>query len=257
MHTYIFSEPDILKHLDVTAAQIKELLHQLAAHSDTTDLVVSTYFLKHSGWYGGTAYVSHWVPRRQFQTRRGKWNFTRQFPLPPDLPDQFKLIRLLPAKGLDDIQYPARLQDIYGWELYYPDFLSHLAFLFAHELHHFRRYHLGLHPAEGEKSANRWALAQVQAFGFQVTGKVLPRRRVHKFQPFRILSTVLPDPFAEFRDLAAGQMVYIHHDPRARYAGVVARVERPARRRARRLAIRTPDAKVWLWPMIWLKPIHE
>jgi hypothetical protein len=257
MQCYIFSEPDILNHLDVTAARIKELLHQIAVNSDTTDLVVSTYFLRYSGWYGGTAYVSNWMQRHQFQTRRGKWNFTRKFPLPHDLPDQFKLIRLLPAKGINEIKYPVHLQDIYGWELYYPSFLGHLAFLFAHELHHFRRYHLGLHPAEGEKSANRWALTRVQALGFQVTGRVLPHRQTRKFRLLRILSTVLPDPFAEFRSLTAGQLVYIHYDPRARYVGVIAKVERPARSNARRLAIRTPDAKVWLWPMIWLKPIHE
>ena len=256
MRNYIFYDPRCLQKRLIPKQEIQLLLNRVAETTDTSDLVVSIYFVGPTNWSGGTAYVRNWMQAEQFITSRGKWSFTNDFSVPNDLPYRFKLIRILP-KPLQGEPYPQRLRDGYGWEFYYQSFADHLALVFAHELHHFRRYHLGLHQGEGERSANRWALGHVKQLGFQVQGKRFAPRSPSTSGMRSILKKVIPDPFVEFRPLVPGNRVLIQFDPSGRYLNVPAEVIRPIRANSKRMVIRTPDNRMWRWPMDWLCPIPE
>ena len=256
MKLYIFSENNILKRTDITETEIKHTLRQISEGTDTRDLVVSLYLIERNSWAGGTAYAKGWMTPESFNTGRGKWKITNRFDTPTDLLPKFKLIRLLPFGFLKS--YPIIQRDGYGWEYRYERFIDHLAMLFAHELHHYRRYHLGLHPGEGEKSANRWALAHVQLLGYRVQGyfvdgdkKESLRRKRKKRQLWRLHK----DPYKAFRVLDVGSKVLIKFDPRNSYQNQIASVERPIRTNSKRMVIRTKDEKTWRWPMIWLQPL--
>ncbi|MBN1364924.1 MAG: hypothetical protein JW976_08990 [Syntrophaceae bacterium] len=177
MKFYCFAPARTLQKLEKERIDLFAVLNAIASATDTRDLVVSLYLLESSRWFGGTAYVRSWITPRQFYARRGKWRIYPLPPLPADLPAQFKLIRLaLPA--VDSI-YPLREKDSYHWHHTYQSFSDHLAFIFAHELHHFRRFHLHFHPHEGEHSANAWALQRVRQCGFRVDSvkPVFPKRK--------------------------------------------------------------------------------
>lgn len=255
MQCYIFAHENSLEQARITTTEIRELVEKIASGTDTLDLVVSIYFLKSGRWSGGCAYVRQWFSPKQFRTGRGHWKFTKDFPVPGDLPEKFKLIRLLPTK-LNAHEYPGHLIDGYGWQFHFERLIDRLALLFAHELHHFRRFHLNLHPGEGEQSANRWALKQVQNLGYQVSGKVVIKKHIYRKKRKSFLKQIY-DPYTDFRKLKPGNEVYIRYDPRGRYHGSVAIVERPIRMNSKRIAIRTSDQKKWLWPMEWLQPIHK
>ena len=255
MQSYFLGHETILKKSALDIHSIQAIFEKIASGTDTQDLVVSCYFLLRSRWYGGSAYVRNWVLPDDFRTGRGKWRFTRYFPQSENLPPQFKLIRLLVVQELVTGNFPLVLKDGYGWEFEYKNPESYLALLFAHELHHFRRYHLGLHSREGEKSANRWALKHVRKLGFAVSGQVSrqrARKRVKKSAPF-----FGHDPYSNFRPLVSGNQVYIQHDPRGKYNRTIGSVLRPIRANSKRIAIQTNDNKSWLWPMEWLELLNS
>jgi len=230
-------------------SNITKTLEKVARHTDTRHLVTALYLLPGQNQNRGTAYVRHWYSRKNFTTQRGKWNFTAKWPDPDDLPDRFKLIRM----RLDSHPslYPKIELDTYGWRFTYETFHDHLATLFAHELHHYRRYHLGLHPGEGEQSANRWALEQVQKAGFRVMAEKQParqkKRRINWKKKFPFL-----DPYLNYRHLKPGDQLIIAHDPRKQYGGQTVEVIRPIRTNSKRMVVRTRDGKTWRWPMNWL-----
>lgn len=256
MQIYIFSQQNFFNSTGLTEDDMRSIFYGVAQDTDTNDLVLSCYFIPGTKWVGGTAFVRQWCSKKQFMTSRGKWRFTRQFSLPNDLPERFKLIRLLPTSASCLNKFPCKIQDVYGWTFSYASLRDYLALLFAHELHHFRRYHLQLHPREGENGANRWALAHVQRLGFPVDGQQVRRSR----RPRRAMSFLKKlghDPFVDFRHLKSGHSVFVKHDPRGIYAGKEARVLRPIRANSRRIAIQTPDSREWLWPMTWLEPVSE
>lgn len=233
-----FSEKEVLVHLE-----------RIAMGTTTEDLVVAVYLIPGSTRTRGTAYVSHWMTPAHFVTRRGHWRFTQYYSIPSDLPSQFKLIRL----RLDPRQenYPKTELDSYLWKFHYASFWDQLAFLFAHELHHFRRYHLGLHAREGEHSANCWALRHVQNLGYRVSGVRIapPRKKTHGL----FKNTLDFDRYEKFRTLKPGTLLCIVHDPREKYTGQWARLIRPVRKGARRAVVETRDGKQWRWPLAWLK----
>lgn len=175
MKIYIFSNPCDLKRLRLSADEIKSVLHRVARETDTEVLVVALYLVHKSKWTGGTAYVRTWLAPAKFLPKRGKWAALGFSHLPDDLPPRFKLIRM--ALRANPSLYPLTETDRYQWQHSYRKFQDHLAHLFAHELHHYRRYHLGMHPREGEHSANKWALQHVKKLGFQVHSIRLPQRR--------------------------------------------------------------------------------
>ena len=163
-HSDTFSQKSFQK-------KIFEIAEQVSATTNTDDLVVAMYVVPKSNWSGGTAYAQGWSNPNDFRTGRGKWKITQLYYIPKDLPKKFKLIRLLLRHNVSN--YPLKERDYYGWEHNYGSFYDHFAFLFAHELHHFRRFHSGFHPGEGENSANKWALKHVQDLNFRVESKKL------------------------------------------------------------------------------------
>jgi hypothetical protein len=232
-------------------------------------------------------YCANWLKPQNFTGRRGKWSFTQSYGRPDNLPKEFKLIRMLLRANHS---YPSEERDRYDWEFKYNSFYDHLALLFAHELHHFRRYHLGLHPGEGEKSTNRWALHHVQNLGYKVTGRQIPvsqRRRTRKRKlpnPLELInpldyshkktglvSTLAaifgPTPglagkkllrqqnthFETLRNLKPGSELHIVYDPSKKYQNQKARLVRVMQRNSVRMVIETDDGKKWRWPMAWLK----
>ncbi len=189
MQSYLFHNSGFFKQNNVEREDIFRVLDDISVSTDTTDLIVALYLIPGYRQNRGTAYVRRWMTPANFIATRGKWSFTRKWGLPSDLPQQFKLIRIR-LDGRNHL-FPRTEKDIYGWEFHYPTFLDHLASLFAHELHHFRRYHLNLHPKEGENSANKWALQYVQNCGFQVDGKkhlVKQKRHRRRYGLFKIFT---------------------------------------------------------------------
>jgi hypothetical protein len=241
MKTYFYHRRGWLeKHLD--SESLRTVMDRVASGTDTADLVIGIYVTRGHG-NRGTAYVRRWMTPRDFTTGRGHWSITQSWRMPEDLPDRFKLIRL---KMGDPSAYPLRERDIYGWEWHYPSFEDHLAALFSHELHHYRRFHLNLHGREGEQSANRWALERAKELGFHVRAE----RKVRVKYKRRVLR--IADPYSTFRPLKKGDRLRITFDPRKRYVGMPAVVLRPIRTQSVRIAVETPDGKTWRWPMSWL-----
>lgn len=239
------------EQMDARGDALEGLLRRVAEGTDTADLVVALYLLPGQSATRGAAYVRRWITPARFLPTHGRWKPVRAFGTPSDLPPQFKLIRL----RLNDAPsaYPKKETDIYGWQFHYPDFQTHLAHLFAHELHHFRRHHLGLHPREGEHSANRWALDRVRTLGFSLEYLRIRKRRI-RTRKRPLFKRMGGDPFASFRELKGGNTVCIVTDPGGRYTGQTAQVIRPIRANSKRMVIRTADGKEWRWPMNWLDP---
>lgn len=251
MRLYLFSTSSEKQNI----SKYRQLLHRIADQTDTSDLVVVLYLEPGRFRTRGTAYVRRWMRPGQFLPSHGNWKGVRLFGIPADLPDRYKLIRLR-LEGKRSC-YPLTETDIYGWECLYPDFETHLAHLFAHELHHFRRYHLGLHPGEGEHSANQWALHHIQTLGYTVKNRRIRKRQKRKASARDTLfKKLVGDPYTRFRNLKENDTVHIMKDPRNKYAGQSARVLRPIRTNSKRLVIQTSDGKSWRWPMNWLDPVE-
>jgi hypothetical protein len=246
MQLIIQGEPKQLKRLYLSHVQIDHLFSRIADSTDTSQLVIALYFMTGIREARGI-YLRDWNTPNSFRSSRGKWAFTRSFSLPDHLPAQFRLIRMR-VDGLS--KFPRQDRDAYGWLFTYQRLEDHLATLFAHELHHFRRYHLNLHPREAEQGANRWALSHVSALGFQVSGKkVQPRRRSPMKRRVWFATT---DPYKEFRLLKTGDEVIIRKDPKYKYINQKVKLIRPIRRNSKRMVIETPDGKQWRWPINWL-----
>jgi hypothetical protein len=249
MKVYLFTNPAYLDKNKIRQEQCFAILEKMASSSDTSDLVTALYLIRGHLLNRGTAYVRKWMTSSHFTTKRGKWALTSQWELPENLPEKFKLIRI--RLDANPRLYPKKELDTYGWLFEYETFYDHLAVLFAHELHHFRRYHLGLHPKEGENGANRWALAHAQSLGFRVRGEKQPSsKRASRFKRrFRTLF----DPFPEFRHLKTGDKLIITRDPKNKYLGQHVIVMRPVRSNSKRIVVQTQDHKIWRWPMAWVR----
>jgi hypothetical protein len=249
MKIFLFTHPRLSVRGQSRAPDPEAILTRVATSTQTDDLVTALYLFEGRQNTRGTAYVREWLHPGTFTTGRGYWKITRDWPAPHSLPPLYKLIRM--CLNWNPGAYPKKEKDGYGWQFSYASLAGHLALLFAHELHHFRRYHLGLHPGEGEHSANRWALNHVRDLGFQVEGNRSPKRKRRTRSRIPV-SFSAGDPYRHFRSLNAGESLLIRHDPRNRYEGQKARVVRPLRRNARRLVIETPDRRQWRWPVEWL-----
>ena len=250
MKTYYFSDSNWKNHFDISTSEIANVLTQISLGTNTEGLILALYLTNNNSGSGGVAYVRNWLAQNKFISQRGRWNFTRNFPIPHDLPEKYKLIRL--QFGTNYLHYPLRQQDRYGWELYYQSFKDHFAFLFAHELHHFRRFHLGLHPREGENSANKWALQKVRKLNFDVAGEKLSQKKKTSFSRL-IQSKLYFDTYKKFRKLAQGDQIIIKYDPRGSYQSEIVTVVRPIRKNSRRIVVKTNDGKQWRWPMEWVR----
>jgi hypothetical protein len=237
------------------AASLLHVLERVAAGTDTSKLVVAVYLAPGAHRTRGTAYVRRDMVPAEFRTGRGRWAVTLRYPAPPDLPERYALIRM--RLDPDPAAYPRTERDGYGWVFRYGSFEDHLATLFAHELHHYRRHHLGFHPREGEHAANRWALETVRGLGFDVSATAPPPRR-RRQTGLRLFSLVKKhDPHSRLRGLEPGRKVRILTDPRGRYKDQEAVLVRKVRLGAKRAVIRTGDGEVWRWPLAWMRPAEE
>ncbi|NQT52820.1 hypothetical protein HQ576_12250 [bacterium] len=155
-------------------------MERITGATDTNDLVVAVYLqTKGAEWRGEYCKVGKVLSPRDFVPRSGRFSMAKAFGTPEGLPDKYVLIRMLFGMGA---RYPKSCRDSYGWTLEVGSFEEHLAYLFAHELHHYRRHHLGLHPREGEQSANKWALARLNQVGYAI---VHSRTATRKRRPGR------------------------------------------------------------------------
>ena len=254
MKAYYFSDTDWEYQLQITQDRLNGILAQLSAATDTTDLVVAVYLLRNHQLSGGVAIVQQSISPTQFVAKRGKWVFTKHFSVPTDLPEKFKLIRM--KFNLAESIYPLQQIDQYGWEWHYHSFVDHFAFLFVHELHHFRRYHLGFHPREGEHSANRWALALLQNSGYNIQGQKVIFSRKRKKSVRTFFQKMQSDRYQKFRFLQTGDTILIKYDPRGRYENELAEVIRPLRKNSKRVVIETSDGKKWRWPLEWIHLVN-
>ncbi|MFA5140249.1 MAG: hypothetical protein WC728_13540 [Elusimicrobiota bacterium] len=214
-------------------------LDKIAETTETKDLVVAVYLTRGKQWAGHL--LRQPMTSARFARRRGRWAFTQGFQTPADLPEKFALIRLKLGMQAGS----KRFADSYGWSYRCGGFyFDGVANLFAHELHHFRRWHLGLHPRESEHSANKWALARAREAGFQVELD----KRTKKSRPGRAPGM---DPrFAGLRALPEGARVRIKNAyNRPQYLGQLAEKLGSLRANARRMRIRTSDGRSWRWPM--------
>lgn len=252
MKHYIFGQPKQLKQLAVPLKTISETLNRVAENTDVSGLVTTLYLLPGAHQARGV-YLRQWASAAKFHTGRGNWAFTRHFPVPNDLPETFRLIRM----RLDGSPrgFPREELDAYGWHFHYQHFEDQLALLFAHELHHFRRYHLNMHAREGEHGANRWALSRVQALGFHVSAQKIQAKKKKTSRPLFLLNR--HDPFQSFRRLKPGDLLIVNKDPRQIYTHQTVRVVRPIRSNSKRIVIETADEKQWRWPMNWLTPAEK
>ncbi|MCK5147769.1 hypothetical protein KAR48_13510 [bacterium] len=247
MHIHTFTHAKRGTYLN--SERVQEILQEISANTDVNDLAVAVYFGVPGLSCRGTAYIRDWHTPQTWHAQRGTWKNANIFPVPQNLPERFRLIRMHLDRPATI--YPRAEQDIYGWKFHYTSLEDHLALLFAHELHHYRRYHLNLHPRQGEQAANKWALSRTQDTGFSIAGKriLLKKKRKQK----RRISIF--DPFKKFRGLKKGDKLLILNDTQHNYQGETALVERPIRLNSKRIVIMTPDGKIWRWPMSWLKPV--
>lgn len=165
MQVYIFDEDKSLERLGTEETSVLQLLGLVAKGTDTTDLVVAAYFRSTTNVWFGSAF-SLQQTRDSFIVNKGKWAFARLFGIPDDLPAQYKLIRI--CFGCKRTRWP-RWERGKHLRLRFSSFTSQLAHLFAHELHHYRRFHLGLHGRELEIGADRWALRRCEEIGLGIT----------------------------------------------------------------------------------------
>lgn len=289
MKVYIYGS---LEKERVTESEIKTVLEHVAETTDCRDLVVVLYLSVSCRRTGGRAYVRQWMRPPQLHPKRGHWTEFSQSPVPADIPRRFKLIRMMMAPHL--CRYPHSEMDGYHWRHTFNTFYDHLALLFAHELHHFRRYHLNLHPKEGEHSANQWALQHVHNLGYSVNSvKLSKKRRAKRTRKISLASVFNPadfddasvpgtlnsalkrahlmlssqaqnkyisDKLAHFerlRKLSPGDELFVTFDPNRVYEHQTATVVRVMRRNSVRIVIRTPDGKKWRWPMAWLEHLQS
>ena len=273
-------------------SKIRETLKHVAGKTDCRDLVVTLYLSVHSKRMGGRAYVRQWLQAEQLHPKSGHMSEFSRADIPHDLPKRFKLIRMMLSPHL--CSYPRTEMDGYRWRHTYNRFYDHLAHLFAHELHHYRRYHLGLHPREGEHSANQWAYDQVTALGYSVRSEKMRRKQQkHRtprpvslaavFNPADFDASALPatlnsalkrahlmlspaaqkkyiadklEHFNQLRSLSPGDELYVTFDPNHTYEHQTVRIVRIMRKNSVRIIIRTQDGKEWRWPMAWLCQIN-
>jgi hypothetical protein len=251
MQIHIYCErPALWDRFGTTAEGLATALRRVAEGTETRDLVVTVHLTARGQGWGGRALAHRWVTPAGFASPRWPPCGQKRFGRPAGLPARFKLIRL--HCGGEGPPYPAEHTSRYLFTWRFDTFTDHLAHLFAHELHHFRRYHLGLHPGEGEASAERWAHARLRELGM---GSSLAGRRRRRPRGTR---HPLPAAFRvaheRLRAVTPGAtLVCATRAGRLIRAGETVRVVRPPRRGAWRMAVRAADGRCYLVPLTFLR----
>lgn len=268
-------------------ADLRNMLEALAQSTDAQALVVDIYLLANcSIWRGDCRQPRHAAEREGLAGREQPANEPQRSEDSLAQPD----IRIILG---DKWLHGGEITTRYGMKLKCRGFLDGLAFLFAHELHHYRRHHLGLHPGEGEVSADRWALDRVQQAGFAVEGQrvaVARRKRPQRVdakttEAARLLNLLeqyvglstreicdhakqmdqkTPGGnvaralhYEQLRQLPDNALVRVRQTGTrladAMYKGQTAHKVRTPRNGAYRMPIRFPDGREFYWPMDWLE----
>ena len=183
MRLLIYSSPGAFTAFQTDRARVEGVIRRIANGTSTRGLVVTVHLAADgSGWNGG--FYAKDIPRKLLLDMRGPWRTAHASGIPPGLPEKFPMIEIyMGAKGA---RYPSVDYNLNGFRMWCRSFHAHLGYIFAHELHHYRRYKLGLHRGEGEKSADKWAAGRVCEVGYHMTmkpyrlhlnGKKPPRRK--------------------------------------------------------------------------------
>jgi hypothetical protein len=251
MKTYLFCErPELYTRFGITPGELADLFRRIAEGMDTTDLVVSVFLTARGRDWGGQALAGRWSTPAGFFSPRWPRRRRPSFARPDDLPARYKQIRI--HCGGDVPAYPCTHTSRYLFTWRFPTFADHMAHLFAHELHHYRRYHLGLHPGEGEASAERWAYRHLKGLGFRT--ELAGRRRRRARWQRRALPPAVTAAHARLGAVTKGTpLVCATAAGRLIRAGETVRVERPPRRGAWRMAVRAADGRCYLVPLIFLR----
>jgi len=154
-----------------------------ASNTPTDNLEVHVFFDDSADWHGAMYQQKFSSDEFHYHTR-GEWKIVNSFDPPHDLPEKYALIRL---KFGSFLRYPLQTTDQYDWHYQFNYFEDHLADLFAHELHHYRRYHLAMHHGEGEQSANKFVMSMTKQADFNVKGeKIISKKRRTKKKTIKI-----------------------------------------------------------------------
>jgi hypothetical protein len=249
MKSYVFCDRPALYDRFASPESIREVLRRVADGTDVGDLVVSLYLVGRGAGWGGHALARGWSAPSDFFSpawpRRRRPDFAR----PIDLPARYMQIRLFFGGGIPS--YPNVQISRYGFRWRFRSFADHLAHLFAHELHHYRRDHLGLHPREGEIAAEQWAYARLRALGFGVDclGRCVRGGRRRRALPAAVLRA-----HERLGGVRAGEsLVYVRPACRWLRPGETVLVVRPPRRGAYRMSVVTARGVRLLVPLVGLR----
>lgn len=256
MRVLLYAANQSFERLKTNRNSLKDILHHVAEGTDTESLVV-LISLEHSTRRWGGAFYPGDIPRGRLRRLRGPWRKAHPDGIPPGLPETFRLIEV--HIGSKSSSYPCRDLNRNGFLVSLPSFDAHLAYIFAHELHHYRKHHFGLHPNEGEKGADRWAAARACDLGFEVALEERKQKRRRSF--LRKRRTVRPSSkaaeahWAIMRALHAGALVQLtRSDNRKIPAGSLLSFVRPMRG-SYRVLVKSPDGADLCVPMDWLRPV--
>jgi len=258
MRILIYNDPGTLSAAGITRPKIITLLKKVAEGSDSRRLVVIVSL--RAGWHGWNGgYYPPWFTPKKMQQLRGPWSKAYPKGIPPRLPDRFQLVEI--TLGTDRISYPCTEYNQNGFRLVFKTFNAHLAYIFAHELHHFRRYRHGLHGIEGEKGADRWAAGRAMELGYSVS--IAPHRLgMHRKKKKRYKKASKRQKMSaryrqRIRKLRRWSLLKVtESDNRKLPAGTIVRFIRPLRG-SYRILVLDPNGDERLVPIEWLRVIEE
>jgi hypothetical protein len=251
-----YTSPAALKAVSMDRSRIEGLLRRVAEATDTTGLIVITEVSSRNAGWGGSFCMREVTPER-LARMKGVWREAHSSGVPPGLPSSFRLIEM--RIGSRGEKYPRIEYNRNGFKLWFKDFSAHLAYLFAHELHHYRRYCLDMHPREGEKSADRWAAARANETGYSMNlVAVKIRRRTKRRSRRRPAGPIAMSEtdWNEIKNLPSGSPVCVTRtDNRKLPVGTMVQFIRPMRASYRAL-VRDPAGDERLVPIEWLRVVE-
>lgn len=251
MRVYLYRDAGALAALRTTEAKVREVLDRVARGTNTRGLVVVVRLRTGSnGWSG--AYDPNWATPATLRRMRGPWRKAHAAGVPPRLPRRFRLIEI--TIGTDRMRYPREELNQNGFRLRFRTVRAHLAYIFAHELHHYRTYHLGLHKGEGERAADVWALGKVRALGFGMEMRPVRKKRRKEKRPRKKPSERY---LRRIRRLGRWSLLRLAaSDNRRLPVGEVVRFLRPLRN-SHRVLVRDAEGAERAVPAEWLRIVEE
>ena len=257
MRVITYASESALRSVSMDRSRVEGVLRRTAETTDTTGLLVLTAVSSQNAGWGGSFCTQEVTPKR-LGRMKGVWRDAHASGIPPGLPDSFRLIEM--RIGVRAAKYPRVEYNRNGFKLWFSDFSCHLAYLFAHELHHFRRYSLGMHPREGEKSADRWAVARTEELGYSIEMTPFKRRKSRRGRARRRPAAPIAmsqEDWDRIKALPSGSSVCLtKSDSRKLPAGSMVEFIRPMRASYRAL-VRDLRGDERLVPIEWLRIVES